>query len=40
MLDILADEKIAFSGGHILNPAIGFIERIESGYVWVQGETN
>ena len=40
MLDILADEAIAFSGGHILSPAIGFIERRESGYVWVQGEPN
>ncbi len=40
MLDILADEEIAFSGGHILSPAIGFIERRGNGYIWVQGEIN
>ena len=40
MLDILADEEIAFSGGHILSPAIGFIKRRDNGYVWVQGEPN
>ena len=36
MLDMLATDKIAFSGGHILSPAIGFVENNGLGYSWVQ----
>ena len=36
ILDLLASEKIMFTGGHLLSPAIGYVESNGLNYSWVQ----
>ena len=36
ILDILAGEKMIFTGGHLLSPAIGYVEYKGLNYSWVQ----
>ena len=36
ILDILASEKTMFTGGHLLSPAIGYVESNGLNYSWVQ----
>ena len=36
ILDILATEKIMFSGGHILSPALGYVVHEGVNYSWQQ----
>ena len=36
MLDILAKDEIEFSGGHILSPALGYLQKDRMGYSWCQ----
>ena len=36
ILDLLASEKTMFSGGHLLSPAIGYVESNGLNYSWVQ----
>ena len=36
ILDILAGEKTMFTGGHLLSPAIGYVESNGLNYSWVQ----
>ena len=36
ILDILASEKMIFTGGHLLSPAIGYVEYKGLNYSWVQ----
>ena len=36
ILDMLAREKIMFSGGHLLSPALGYVEYKGLNYSWVQ----
>jgi len=38
ILDILATEKIMFSGGHILSPALGYVLHEGLNYSWVQAD--
>jgi len=40
ILDILATEKIMFSGGHILSPALGYVEYKGLNYSWVQADSD
>jgi hypothetical protein len=37
-LDILATEKIMFSGGHILSPALGYVVHEGANYSWQQAD--
>jgi len=36
ILDLLASEKIMFTGGHLLSPAVGYVESNGLNYSWVQ----
>jgi glyoxylase-like metal-dependent hydrolase (beta-lactamase superfamily II) len=36
ILDLLASEKTMFTGGHLLSPAIGYVESNGLNYSWVQ----
>lgn len=36
ILNILASEKTLFTGGHLLSPAIGYVEYKGLSYSWVQ----
>jgi glyoxylase-like metal-dependent hydrolase (beta-lactamase superfamily II) len=38
ILDMLASEKIMFSGGHLLSPALGYVEYKGLNYSWVQAD--
>ena len=38
ILDILATEKIMFSGGHILSPALGYVVHEGANYSWQQAD--
>lgn len=38
MFDMIATEGIMFSGGHILSPALGYIEFNGSSYSWTQAQ--
>ena len=38
ILDMLASEKTMFSGGHLLSPALGYIEYKGLNYSWVQAD--
>ena len=40
MLDILSLEEIEFSGGHILSPALGYIQRAGKGFSWSQSSSD
>ena len=38
ILDMLASEKTMFSGGHLLSPALGYVEYKGLNYSWVQAD--